>query len=175
MESIAKNIGKIFELNWKNSVPENILYYRPPDAAQSFSMNNNNLRFSRHSPCDCVLFNGETKTLYFLELKSVSSDSISFERTKEDKGVIHKYQLDSLKKFSKYKNVISGFILDFRYSGNTYFAEIKDILSLIAWINKKSFSEKDLIQFCSPVIIEKEKLKVNFKYNIKKFLEEVRS
>ena len=70
-----------------------MFYYRPPDSAQSFG-SNSNLRFSAKSPCDCFMFNG--KFLYTLELKSVGTTSISFERTKEDKGVIHKHQIDNL-------------------------------------------------------------------------------
>jgi len=166
-----KNIGKVFEDNWKKSVSDNILYYRPPDAAQSFQMSSK-LRFSQHSPCDCMMFDG--KFFYTLELKSVGTSSISFERTKEDKGVIHKYQIDSLFKFSEYKNVISGFLLDFRLSDKTYFLEINEFLNLIECIDKKSFNEKDLLQFCTPIEIEKKKLKVNYRYNIQKFLEETR-
>ena len=171
---MAKNIGKVFEENFKKSVPDDILYYRPPDAAQSFHMNNNNLRFSLHSPCDCILFNGNTATLYFLELKSVGTPSISFETEKTDKGVIHEYQLDSLEKFSKYKNVVSGCILDYRLSEMTYFVEIIDLLRLIHTIKKKSFNEKDLYTYCSPIVIEKKKLKINYRYDINKFLEDTR-
>ena len=93
MNKIANNIGKIFEQNWKKSIPDNVFYYRPPDSAQSFG-NTTNLRFSAKSPCDCFMFNGEI--LYTLELKTVGTKSISFERDKTDKGVIHKHQIDNL-------------------------------------------------------------------------------
>ena len=52
--------------------------------------------------------------LYTLELKSAGTKSMSFEREKSDKGIIHKHQIDNLQKFSTYKNVVSGFIFDFR-------------------------------------------------------------
>lgn len=130
------------------------------------------LRFSQHSPCDCMLFDGEY--FYTLELKSVGTNSISFERIKDDKGVIHKYQIDSLLKFSKYKNVVSGFLLDFRLSENTYFCEINEFIELINSINKKSFNEKDLLKYCSPIIIEKKKLKVNYQYNVGKLFQEIK-
>lgn len=130
------------------------------------------LRFSHHSPCDCMLFDGEY--FYTLELKSVGTNSISFERLKEDKGIIHKYQIDSLLKFSKYKNVVSGFLLDFRLSDNTYFCRINEFIELINSIDKKSFNERDLLKYCSPIIIEKKKLKVNYKYNVCKLLGDVR-
>ena len=167
---IGKNIGKVFEQNWKNSIPDNIFYYRPPDSAQSFGTNQN-LRFSAKSPCDCFMFNGDF--LYTLELKSVGTKSISFEREKTDKGVIHKHQIDNLQKFSTYKNVISGFIFDFRISDKTYFCIIGDFIKMIHNLDKKSFNEKDLYQYCSPLEIKKKKLKFNYRYNIEKFIEEV--
>lgn len=168
--AISKNVGKIFEQNWKNSVPENIFYYRPPDAAQSFGANQN-LRFSAKSPCDCFMFNGDF--LYTLELKSVAGKSISFKRGKSEKGVIHKHQIENLKKLSSYKNVISGFILDFRSSGRTYFCPIKDFLHMIENINKKSFNETDLTKWCRVIEIKKKKLKVNYRYDIKNFIESI--
>ena len=98
------------------------MVYRPPDAAQSFDMSVK-LRFSQHSPCDFMIFSGDRNTFWTLELKTFEG-SCSFERTKEDKGIIHYYQIESLKNFSTYKNVRSGFILDFRKTNNTYFLNI---------------------------------------------------
>lgn len=168
---MGKNIGKRFEENWKKSVPENVLYYRPNDSAQSFDLCNsqNKLRFSSKSPCDCFMFTGDV--FYTLELKSVGTSSISFERTKEDKGVIHKHQIDNLIKFSTYKNVVSGFLLDFRISDKTYFCLIEEFKNMIDNLTKKSFNESDLFKWCNPIIIEKKKLKVNYRYDVKDFLE----
>lgn len=167
---ISKNIGKVLEQNWKNSIPDNIFYYRPPDSAQSFGTNQN-LRFSAKSPCDCFMFTGDF--LYCLELKSVGTKSISFEREKSDKGVIHKHQIDNLQKFSKYKNVINGFIFDFRLSDQTYFCSISDFMHMINSIEKKSFNENDLFEWCKPFEIKKKKLKVNYKYDIENFIENI--
>ncbi len=114
---MAKNIGKIFEDNIKKSCPDWLFVYRPPDAAQSFNMSAS-LRFSQRSPADYFWFNGENGTLIIIECKTFQG-SCSFERAKEDKGIIHYYQVDNLKKFDLYKNVLSGFLLDFRKSGNT--------------------------------------------------------
>lgn len=168
---INKNVGKIFEQNWKRSIPDDVFYYRPPDSAQSFGTNQN-LRFSAKSPCDCFMFNGDF--LYAFELKSVGTKSISFERDKSDKGVIHKHQIDNLQKFSTYKNIISGFILDFRLSGNTYFYAITDFLNMVNNIEKKSFNESDLFEWGNPIEIKKKKLKVNYKYDVKSLIGELR-
>lgn len=114
------------------------------------------------------MFNGEY--LFCIELKTVAGNSISFERDKNDKGVIHCYQIDSLKKLSKYKNVISGLIIDFRKTENTYFVNIKDWDKLIGDINKKSFNESDLIKFRSLIYINKKKLKINYRYDVDNFI-----
>ena len=70
-----------------------------------------------------MIFSGDRNTFWTLELKSFEG-SCSFERTKEDKGIIHYYQVESLKKFSTYKKVWSGVILDFRKTSNAYFLMI---------------------------------------------------
>lgn len=167
VNNIARNTGKIFEDNWKKSIPNYIFYYRPPDSAQSFGTNQN-LRFSAKSPCDCFLFSGDV--LYTLELKSVGTSSISFEIDETDKGIIHKHQIDNLQKFSTYKNVISGFIFDFRASNKTYFCSIKNFIYMIYNLDKKSFDEHDLFNWCKPIEIRKEKLKVNYRYDIDGFI-----
>lgn len=118
------------------------------------------------------MFNGEV--FYTLESKSVGSTSMSFERTKEEKGVIHKHQIDKLLEFSKYKNIVSGFLFDFRLSDKTYFCMIEEFINMIDNLDKKSFNEKDLYEWCNPILIEKKKLKVNYRYDIKKFLNDTR-
>ena len=118
------------------------------------------------------MFNGEI--LYTLELKTVGTKSISFERDKTDKGVIHKHQIDNLTKFSMYPNVISGFLLDFRLSEMTYFCMIEEFVNMIKHLDKKSFNENDLLEWCNPIKIDKKKLKVNYKYNVNKFLQDTK-
>lgn len=174
MNTISKkNIGKILEQNWKASCPDYLFVYRPPDAAQSFDMSSK-LRFSQHSLCDYIMFDGNRNTLWTLELKSVAGISISFERNKTDKGVIHYYQIESLKKTSMHKNLCSGFILDFRGSDNTYFLPISQWDKLTNSIDKKSFNEKDLLNYTNSILIHKKKLKVNYRYDIERFLNETR-
>lgn len=77
--------------------------------------------------------------------------SCSFERDKNDKGIIHYYQVESLKKFSSYERVISGFFLDFRKTDNTYFLSIQDFVKMENNLNKKSFNEQDMFNYCSPL------------------------
>ena len=168
-EYIGKSVGKVFEDNWKKSVPGNIWIYRPPDAAQSFNQSSN-LRFSQKSPCDYMMFDGNH--FFCLELKSVAGKSISFERTKNDKGEIHYHQIEYLKSCLNYRNIIPGLIIDFRGADNTWFLHIKEWDGLINSISKKSFSESDLIFYSHPILISKKKLKVNYRYDVDKFIQD---
>lgn len=167
-----KNVGKIFESNIKASIPNDVFIYRIPDASQSFDINssgNSKLRFSSHSPCDFFIFDGSR--LWAVECKSFSG-SCSFERTKEDNGIIHKHQIESLSAYSAYKNIVSGFLLDFRKTDNTYFLSINDFNNMVACLNKKSFNEQDMLDMCKAYKIDKRKLKVNYRYNMKKLFTE---
>mgnify|MGYP002232546190 CR=1 FL=1 len=52
-----------------------------------------------------------------------------FERTKEEKGVIHYHQIKGLREFVSYRNMIAGFLFNFRKKDNmetTYFQHIND-------------------------------------------------
>ena len=170
---MARSVGKTFEDNFKKSIPDYLLSYRPPDSAQGFDVGaSSKLRFSRHSPCDLMIFDGTRNLFLTLELKTFQG-SCSFERTKEEKGIIHHYQIKSLKDFTQYERVISGLVLDFRSTGNTYFLNINQWDKFISYIEKKSFNEKDLLEYASPILIEKRKLKVNYRYDIESFLNTV--
>lgn len=167
---MARSVGKQFEDNFKKSVPNYALSYRPPDSAQGFDVGaSNKLRFSRHSSCDLMVFDGTRNLFLTLELKTFQG-SCSFERDKNEKGIVHYYQIEKLKEFANYKRVISGFVLDFRSADHTYFLNINDWDDFISHIEKKSFNEKDLLEYASPILIEKEKLKVNYRYDVELLL-----
>ena len=113
--------------------------------------------------------------MYALELKSVGTSSISFERTKEEKGVIHYHQIKGLREFVSYRNMIAGFLFNFRKKDNietTYFQHINDFDRMIASIDKKSFNEKYLKKF-NPIIVNSRKLKVNYRYHVSELLEKL--
>ena len=107
---------------------------------------------------------------FCLELKTVAGRSISFERTEKDKGVIHYHQIEYLKSCLNFKNVIPGLIIDFRETDNTWFLHINQWDALINSITKKSFNESDLLSYSHPLLISKKKMKVNYRYDVKKFI-----
>lgn len=163
-------VGKIFERNFSNSVPDYALLYRLPDSAQAFG-GNSNLRFSNRNPFDFLLWDSKAKILYALELKSVAGKSISFERTKEEKGEIHFHQIEGLNKWDKYDGTICGFIIEFRELEKAIFLNIQEMNELIKIIPKKSFNYSDLEKYkIKYYVIPQKKLKVNYKYDIHNML-----
>jgi penicillin-binding protein-related factor A (putative recombinase) len=129
------------------------------------------------NPYDCQLFNGKTRTLYCLELKSASGKSMSFERKKGDnKSANIKYhQIESLTKAAQYDGMVVGLVMNFRFEEQdtevTYFQSITDFNKMINNITKKSFNLIDLLKY-NPIKIEQTKKKVNYTYNVEKFLED---
>lgn len=169
------NIGKTFEKCFQDSAPDYFLVHRLPDPAQAFSPGQNT-RFSRKNPCDFFGFDTVGRIFYALELKTKAGKSISFERTKEDKGDIHYYQIEGLKKYAKYAWTCVGFLIWFRQENKTIFLSIQEFLRLIKLIDKKSFTITDLennnISF---VTIQQKMLRKNYRLNIDKFLEDKRN
>ncbi len=169
------NVGKKFEQQFYSSVPEYCFKYRLKDSSQSF-IKEKNSKFSWDNPCDYFLFDTKNRLMYCLELKTTSGKSISFENINsiENKNkMIHKHQIKSLLKFSSYNNVVSGFIFNFRNEKDntqrTYFQQVKNFENMCNDIDKQSFNEIDLLMY-SGIKIEGEKKRINYHWNIEKFL-----
>ncbi len=143
---MSRNVGKIFEDEIKRSIPDNVLLCRLPDAAQSFAKSNN-LRFSRKSPFDFIIWDSEHRRLYAVEAKTVAGKSISFERDKNDKGVIHWYQSEGLNVWGAYAGVEAGFMIQFRELEKTIFLRVGEYNRLIQMITKKSFRYDELEKY----------------------------
>lgn len=161
-----QNIGKVFESQIQKSVPDYALMHRLPDAAQAFG-GGNKLRFSRKNPFDYILWDSKGHILYALELKTVKEKSISFERTPEDKGEIHYYQIEGLTLWSQYDGIIAGFIIEFRSIETTIFLEVSNFNRLISIISKKSFNLNDLKNNQIPyVVIPQQKARTRYIYDV---------
>lgn len=164
------NIGKVFEEQFKKSVPDYALLYRLPDAAQSFGRNNN-LRFSRKNPFDYILWDSKKRILYALELKTVKGKSITFDRDGKNAGKIHSHQIDGLNSWNKYNGIVCGFVIEFREIEKTIFLGIEQMNRVIETIPKKSFSFDDLDKYhIQYAIIEQRKARTRYTYDIDHFL-----
>ena len=167
---MSKNQGKIFEEDWKKSMPNYALLYRIPDPAQSFG-GSNNLRFSRKPDFDFILWDSQRHILYALELKTVGGKSISFERSDKDHGEIHANQINGLNKWNAYDGIVCGVIVNFRGIKKTVFIDISEINRIINNTPKKSFNfddlEKHQIKYTT---ISQWKLKTRYRYDADGFL-----
>ena len=169
---MSQNIGKLLETQWKTSVPDYAMLYRLPDSAQSFG-GSNNLRFSAKPPFDFLMWDSKRHKLYALEMKTVSGKSISFERTKEDKGGIHYHQIKSLNQWNSYDGIICGFIIEFRGLETTVFIDIEQFNNIMNNVPKKSFNYDDLNKYSvNYLIINQKKNRTRYIYDVDKFLEE---
>ena len=163
--------GKLFEEQWKRSIPEDVYYLRLKDNPSSFGKDSSFVKFTLNNPFDCLVFyNG---FLFPLELKSTSSKSISIQTKKEEKGKMIKInQIEGLSKSNKYENIFSGFLFDFRESGKTFWMGINDFLKFQEENNKKSINEKDIIKY-NAIEVEKEKKKTRYVFSVKKLIGDV--
>lgn len=170
--------GKQFEKDFASSIPSNVFYYRLKDSAQSY---NKSAKFSWDNPFDYMLL--YRSNLYCLELKTTKNKSISFEDINSDKKqnkMIHKHQIESLIKYSKYDGVISGFLFNFRHFENDkdkyfetlYYQSIEDFLNMVQKINKKSFDEVDLVLNKGIKIQGRKKIK-HYTWYIEEFLKSI--
>lgn len=166
-----KNVGKLFESQFKLSVPDYALLYRLPDPAQSFG-GGNKLRFSAKPPFDYLLWDSKRYILYALELKTVKDKSISFEREKGEHGEIHYSQIKGLNNWNKYDGIVCGFVIEFREIETTVFIEIEEFNKLIGTIPKKSFNFDDL-QNCKYTIIKQRRIRTRCKYDVDDFLNNI--
>lgn len=167
-----KNTGKQFEDDIKKSVPHEVLLYRLPDAAQSFG-GGNKLRFSLKNPFDFLAWDSRSHRLFALEMKTVSGISISFEREPGQSGVIHYHQIQGLKDWNQYDGITCGFIIEFRKIATTVFLDIAEFENLIARIDKKSISFRDITELQIPhIIIPQRKLRTRYRYDLDALLKD---
>jgi penicillin-binding protein-related factor A (putative recombinase) len=108
--------------------------------------------------------------LMALELKSTKEGkSIPF-----DNKIIKEHQIKYLKEYTKYKNLITGFVFNFaKYNNKTYFLFIDDFIKF-----KESTTRSSIpLDYCAEVGIEIENTikKVNYKYYLQKFIEEIKN
>ena len=171
-----RNKGKIFEDRFKESVPHYCMIQRLNDPPQSF-IESEGCKYSKTNPCDFFMFDDYGSVLFALELKSTKGNSISFEDISKDgsqpKKMIRKHQIIGLTKFSRFKNMVAGFVCNFRdevkQEERTYFQNIIDFNSMTKTLGKFSFTEQDLMNN-NAIAIEGIKKRVRYTWDVDGFL-----
>jgi len=157
------NSGKKFETNFKDSVPDNIFYYRFRDGTSAWDGGENSkTRFQARNICDCMMYDGQY--LYLLELKSHKGVSLPL-------SVIRQNQIDDLMAASEHANVVAGLVVNFAEKESVYFMPIE---LAEKWYNngvRKSIPISEFKEKC--IEIQGRKLKTNYRYDIQGFIKDV--
>lgn len=160
---INLNSGKVFETNFKKSVPDDILFYRFRDGTSNWDKGSLT-RFQQKNVCDCMLYNGNC--LYFVELKNHKGKSIPL-------NCIRESQREELTKYSKYKNTICGIVINFQDVEECYWLFIDQINDFISNANRNSIP----IAYCreNGIKLANKRLRTNYSYDIENLLKDVES
>lgn len=131
-----RNPGKLFEDDFKASVPKNTYYLRLHDSATGFSHpTDDRVRFSMKSPYDAILCqNGQ---MICVELKSISTVSASFVGSSPR---IKIRQVKELQKAKKEGGARSYLVINFRKFHETYAIDPDDFLTWVSTCGRKSIS-----------------------------------
>lgn len=172
-----RNDGKIFEDSFIKSVPDYCWHKRLNDNASSWS-GGANTRFTSTNECDFLLFDCNTRTLSALELKTTKGSLTYWRKDFEEDGKKNTYQIKKnqilgLQKWN-YFLINCGFIFNFREKDNrTFYVSVDDFLKYTSTLSKKSINIEDVLKM-NPIEIESKLLKVNYRYNLEKFLNETK-
>ncbi len=157
---VKKNPGKLFEEDFKKSVPEDCWIYRFKDGTANFGgTKNENVRFQAHNICDFQVMTNDY--LVLLELKSHAGASVPF-------NCIRSNQIEEMFNI-QHPKIKPYFIFNFRDYEKTYAIEAKTLKLYINTANRKSIP----LAWCKANVIEiiGIKKKVRYGYELKRFFE----
>lgn len=159
---MVRNTGKIFEDDFKASVPEDTYYVRLHDAAIGFDTKSSKQRFAPKSPYDAILC--RAGQMYALELKSHEKKRLSFGEKNAD---IKKKQIENLVN-AENAGAISGVLINFSDYEETYFIWATEFWNFMQTCGKKSINLNDARKLGT--IIPCKKKKVHYKYDLEVLL-----
>lgn len=154
------NEGKKFELDFKNSMPQGVFYYRFRDGTANWKDGENpNVRFQQSNISDCLMY--LKPILWLVDLKTTLGKSIPFSNFKEN-------QVRELSKAMMHEGIKAGFIINFRDIEETYFVKANDVEYYIAHSERKSIP----VDWCreNGIRIWQKKLKVRYRYAVENLL-----
>lgn len=162
-----KNLGKIFEQNFRKSIPVNdkIYYYRLKDSASSYYGGNANLRFSQNNIADAFMFYvGQfVASLLILEYKSHKGKSLPL-------SCIRDNQLKEMLEARNKIGVLPMLVVFFSDIERCFSLDIRYVEKFINENDRKSIPVDFFENYGTE--IEVTKLKTNYRYNVEKWLNE---
>jgi recombination protein U len=155
---MANSCGKIFENDFKKSIPEDVFYLRLKDSG-GFG-NSEATRFSSFNIADCIVYDGNN--LFILELKSHQGKSLPL-------SCIREKQIEGLFSAGNFLNIVSGIIVNFRDVEQTYFLNVEGLIKFMGTSERKSIPLDYFREH--GVIIHQVKKKVHYTYLLNIFLD----
>lgn len=164
------NPGKLFEQDFKASVPEDWYFYRLRDSSGAWG-GSEVTRFTPSNDFDCILYN--SGTLWCLELKSVAGASIRFDalRPKQLRGLLDAANVDGVR---------AGVVVNLRGRGVTWYVPIWTWEWAEQVLDKKSFNLTDLLSWqetardenWTPVLLPGARRVTRWRYDVTSLKEE---
>jgi penicillin-binding protein-related factor A (putative recombinase) len=153
-----RNEGKVFEDDFKASIPDDVYYVRQHDSSIGFDIENSPQRFALKSKYDAILC--KNGFMFCLELKSTKEKRLSFKGSNPE---IQPKQVENLLIARRKGGAEAGLIFNFRTEEETYYVRIEDFVAFTESITKKSVNIKDVRSFGIPLGMRK--LKVHYRYD----------
>ena len=136
---MPRNPGKIFEDDFKASVPKDVYFVRLHDSSIGFDIEHSTQRFALKSPYDAILcYQGQ---MYALELKSNQGTSLSFDGNTPK---IKRKQIENLVAAKQKGGAIAGIVINFRTYEETYFIDAEVFYAFMNSVEKKSVNINDV-------------------------------
>lgn len=158
-----QNQGKIFETNFRKSVPKHIFYYRFRDSSGAWN-NNSNLRFTPSNIADNLIFyNGK---LFLNELKSHKGKSIPLEKINGNKTKVK--QINDLFVANTFDNIESNLIVFFSDVERCFSLNIVDFVDYTQSETSKSIPIAYFEKYGKEIKVSK--LKTNYRFDIESWL-----
>ena len=154
--------GKIFEDNFKKSVPNEILYERFKDGTSNWSRSDDKVRFQAKNVCDCFLF--DSYVLLYLELKSHKGKSLPLNCIREN-------QQKELPKRQMHENVLSGLLVEFSDLERVFYLNIDDFIKFKETSDRKSIPLEYFIDY--GIEVSARKLRTSCRYDITKMYDDI--
>lgn len=158
----SKSVGKIFEEEIKASFPEDFYVERYKDDTAGF--------YGVSNPADFRIY--KYPLTFLFELKSHKGKSLPLVKIREN-------QIKGMLKAVEYEGIYAGFLINYRDLEKTYYVTVSDLVAEFYICNEKGDVQiregvrKSIpVEWCevNGVLIEQEKKRVRYKYNLEEFL-----
>ena len=167
------NLGKKFEQDIRAfAIKQGLWVLRIQDSDLSWAGGNS--RFTNPNPCDCLIFESDTRTLFVVEEKSTIHKNITIQTEPGQAGMIKLHQINALANGATFDGIEGVFFLNFREVDDvgdildefTYIINIENFSRFLVETGKKSINKNDVVAY-GGILIPQRKSRKYFTYDVK--------